>query len=116
MNIYVGNISFQMNEDDLRNTFTPYGEVTAARIITDKFTGQSKGFGFVEMPDNSEATAAITKLDGIAIQGRNLRVNEAKPQTERTPRTGGDRPRTGRPQGDRPYGGNRGNNSNNNRY
>ena len=80
MNIYVGNISYQMNDDDLRNAFEPYGEVESARVIMDRDTGRSKGFAFVEMPDRDEAMAAIEALNGKEIDGRSVTVNEARPR------------------------------------
>ncbi|GMV92016.1 MAG: RNA-binding protein [Candidatus Hydrogenedentes bacterium] len=95
MNIYVGNLSYNATEDELKQAFEVYGRVDSARIIVDKYTDQSKGFGFVEMPDNSEAQAAISGLDGKEMGGRPLRVNEARPKTEGGGR-GGDRDRGGR--------------------
>ena len=86
MNIYVGNVSFKMTDEDLREAFEAHGEVRSASIVMDRDTGRSRGFGFVEMPDNDEAEAAIKALDGEEIQGRPVRVNEARP------RTGGRRP------------------------
>ena len=83
MNIYVGNLPFETTEDSLQVTFTEYGEVTTARVITDKFTGRSRGFGFVEMPDNSQAEAAIQALNGKEMDGRPLTVNEARPREDR---------------------------------
>lgn len=83
MNIYVGNISYRMTEDELRDAFAAYGEVQSARIITDRQTGRSKGFAFVEMSDNEKALEAIEKLDGSEISGRNVKVNEARPRPER---------------------------------
>jgi RNA recognition motif-containing protein len=80
MNIYVGNLTFDMSEEALRTAFTEYGEVTTARIITDRETGRSRGFGFVEMATNSEAEAAIQGLNGKDVDGRALTVNEAKPK------------------------------------
>jgi RNA recognition motif-containing protein len=88
MNIYVGNLSYDMAENNLRELFTPFGEVTSCRIIEDKFTGSSKGFGFVEMANKAEADAAISGLNGKDISGRALIVNEARPKTE-TSRSGG---------------------------
>ena len=88
MNIYCGNLAYAVTEDDLRAAFAEFGEVTSVNIITDKFSGQSKGFGFVEMDDNSQADAAIKALNDQALGGRNLRVNQAKPREER-PRQGG---------------------------
>ena len=83
MNIYVGNIAYRMTDDDLRTAFEAHGEVTSARIITDRDTGRSKGFGFVEMPDNDQATAAINALNGTEIEGRTMTVNEARPRPQR---------------------------------
>lgn len=82
MNIYVGNLSYDMSEEDLRNSFEDHGAVDSAKIIMDRETGRSKGFGFVEMPDDSEAQAAIQELNGAMVSGRPLRVNEAKPRRE----------------------------------
>jgi RNA recognition motif-containing protein len=86
MNIYVGNIAYRTSEQDLLDTFAAYGEVDSARIITDRETGRSKGFGFVEMPDDEQAKAAIDALNGSAIDGRPLTVNEARPRAPRPPR------------------------------
>ena len=86
MNIYVGNLPYSATEDDLREAFGAFGGVTSATVISDKFSGQSKGFGFVEMADNSEADAAIKGLNGSPMGGRNLKVNEAKPREPRAPR------------------------------
>jgi RNA recognition motif-containing protein len=88
MNIYVSNLSFNVQDEDLREFFTEYGEVTSAKVITDKFTGKSRGFGFVEMPDNEAAQKAITELDNGVVEGRTIKVMEAKPREEK-PRTGG---------------------------
>lgn len=82
MNIYVGNISYKSTEDDLGNLFAEYGDVTSVKIIQDKFTGRSKGFGFVEMNDEA-GTAAVEALDGFEHQGRNLRVSPANPREEK---------------------------------
>lgn len=90
MNIYVGNLSYNATEDELKQAFESYGRVDSARIIVDKYTDQSKGFGFVEMPDSSEAQAAISGLDGKEMGGRPLRVNEARPKSDGGGR-GGDR-------------------------
>lgn len=92
MNIYVGNMPYSMSEDELRELFAPYGEISSVSVITDKFSGQSKGFGFVEMPDNSEADQAIKALNDHRLKGRPLKVNQAKPRTDR-PRGGGGRGR-----------------------
>jgi len=86
MNIYAGNLAYSVTEDDLREAFSAFGEVSSVSLITDKFTGQSKGFGFVEMPSNAEANAAIKDLNGKSLNGRNITVNEAKPRAERSPR------------------------------
>jgi len=83
MNIYVGNLAYSVTEDDLRQAFAPYGDITSVSLITDKFSGQSKGFGFVEMPNNSQADAAIKALNETALKGRNIKVNQAKPRAER---------------------------------
>lgn len=83
MNIYVGNLPFSTNEDELRKTFGEFGEVTSAAVIKDQFTGQSRGFGFVEMPNKDEAEAAINGLNGKDFKGRPLKVNEARPREER---------------------------------
>jgi cold-inducible RNA-binding protein len=80
MNIYVGNLSFNLTEDDLRTAFSAYGTVEKAAIITDKMSGQSRGFGFVEMPNREEAVKAIEGLNGKDLKGRNLKVNEAQPR------------------------------------
>lgn len=82
MNIYVGNLSFQAGEDDIRQAFAQYGQVTSVTIIKDKFTGESRGFAFVEMPNGTEGQAAITGLNGKDLRGRSLTVNEARPRTE----------------------------------
>ncbi len=86
MNIYVGNMAYGVTEDDMREAFEAFGTVTSASLIMDKFSGRSKGFGFVEMADNSEADAAIKGLNGSPLQGRNLKVNQAKPREERPSR------------------------------
>ena len=89
MNIYVGNLSFEETESSLEAAFAAHGEVTAARIITDRETGRSRGFGFVEMNDATQAQAAMAGLNGATVNGRELTVNEAKPREERGPRGGG---------------------------
>ena len=81
MNIYVGNMSFDTTEDQLRQTFEAYGEVSTVNIITDKFSGEPRGFGFVEMSTKDEGIAAISGLNGQEVNGRTLKVNEAKPRT-----------------------------------
>ncbi len=85
-NIYVGNLPYSVTEDDLRSAFEAYGAVSSAAVIMDKFSGQSKGFGFVEMSDSGEAQAAIDALNGTDMKGRSLRVNEARPREPRPPR------------------------------
>ena len=82
MNIYVGNLSWGLKDQDLANMFAPFGEVTTAKIVMDKFTQRSKGFGFVEMPNDEQAQAAISQLNGSEIEGRNLVVNESRPKEE----------------------------------
>lgn len=82
MNIYVGNLSWNLKDQDLADLFTPFGEVTSAKIVMDKFTNRSKGFGFVEMTNKEEAQAAINQLNGSEIDGRNLVVNESRPKDE----------------------------------
>jgi RNA recognition motif-containing protein len=81
--IFVGNFSFSTTEADLRQWFAPYGSVDSASVVTDRDTGRSRGFGFVEMPNNAEAEAAIAALNGSDSAGRPLTVNEARPKTER---------------------------------
>ncbi|RJR32366.1 MAG: RNA-binding protein [Desulfobacteraceae bacterium] len=82
MNIYVGNLSYQITEDDLQKTFAAYGQVESVKIIKDNYSGRSKGFGFVEMPVNEEAEAAIAALNGKDLKGRAVTVNKARPRTE----------------------------------
>jgi len=82
MNIYVGNLPFRLTEDDLQEAFSQYGQVSSVNIITDKFSGRSKGFGFVEMPNDTEAEEAIKALNESSMSGRNIRVNQAKPRSE----------------------------------
>lgn len=86
MNIYVGNLSYNMTENELRELFAGFGEVSSVNLISDKYTGQSKGFGFVEMPKQAEAEEAIKALNDSAIQGRNIKVNQARPREERPQR------------------------------
>ncbi|HET6543415.1 MAG TPA: RNA-binding protein [Chryseolinea sp.] len=88
MNIYVTNISFKATDSDLKELFQQYGEVTSAKIIIDKQTQRSRGFGFVEMPETSSAGKAMTTLNGFSFQGMNLTVNEARPKAD-SPRGGG---------------------------
>ena len=86
MNMYVGNLAYSVTEDDLKTAFGEFGEVESVNIIKDKYSGQSKGFGFVEMPDNSEADKAIKALNGTDMGGRSIKVNQAKPREERSSR------------------------------
>jgi RNA recognition motif-containing protein len=88
MRIYVGNLPYSVTDDDLRDVFGEFGDLAVAEVIKDKFSGQSKGFGFVDMPNNSEADAAIKALNETDFKGRKLTVNEARPRAER-PRGGG---------------------------
>jgi len=90
VNIYVGNLSYQVTDEELRATFEAFGEVSSATVIRDKFTGEAKGFGFVEMPKQAEAEAAIKKLNGKELKGRTLTVNLARPRKEDS-RSGGRR-------------------------
>ena len=83
MNIYVGNLPWSISDDELRDLFTEFGEVSSANVIMDKFSGRSKGFGFVEMSNESDAESAIEALNEKEIDGRNLRVNQAKPREDR---------------------------------
>ncbi len=114
MNIYVSNLSFNVQDEDLKEFFTEYGEVSSAKVIMDKMTNQSRGFGFVEMSDDTAAKKAIAELDGATIEGRNIKVMEAKPKEDRPARNNGGGGGYG-------GGGNRGGNSGggggyNNRY
>ena len=97
MNIYVGNLSYQTTEDELRDLFAEFGDVVSAKLIVDKFTGQSKGFGFVEMSNNSEAQKAMDELNGRDVKGRSVTVNKARPRQDRSRGGGGG--------GGRGYGG-----------
>lgn len=92
MNIYVGNLSYGTNSDDLRQAFEAHGQVSSANVIMDRMTGKSRGFGFVEMPDEQEANAAIEAMNGADLDGRDLKVNEARPRSEAG---GGGRSRSG---------------------
>jgi RNA recognition motif-containing protein len=90
MNIYVGNLSYEVTEEDLKEAFAAFGAVDTVKIIKDNYSGRSKGFGFVEMPSKAEAQSAIEGLNGKDLKGRNLNVNEARPRSEG--RRGGSRP------------------------
>lgn len=83
MDIYVGNLSYDISVEELREAFEQHGEVANAKIITDRDTGRSKGFGFIEMPNNSEAEAAVAELNGAMLKGRTARVNEARARNDR---------------------------------
>ncbi len=89
MKLYVGNLSYDTNDAELRDLFVPYGEPDSAKVITDRDTGRSKGFGFVEFADNAQATAAMNALNGKEVNGRALTVNEARPRTESSGNRGG---------------------------
>jgi RNA recognition motif-containing protein len=89
MNIYVGNLSPETTDDDLRQAFAAFGQVDTATVIKDKYSGESRGFGFVEMPSKNEAQAAIDEMDGKDLNGRTLSVNEARPKTDRGGGRGG---------------------------
>jgi len=102
MNIYVGNLSYDVTEQSLRQTFEAFGNVASVNLIKDKYTGQSKGFGFVEMPEKSEAMAAIEALNGKELKGRTMNVNEARPPAEDR-RGGGGGPRRKSSGGGRRY-------------
>jgi len=103
MNIYVGSLSREVTGDDLRKTFEAFGQVESASVIKDQYSGQSKGFGFVEMPSKEEAQAAISGMNGKELKGRNIIVNEARPPANR----GWGRSGSGGPGGRRPGGGGR---------
>lgn len=102
MNIYVGNLSYDVTEEDLREAFGAFGQVESAKIIKDMYSNRSKGFGFVEIPNNSEAQAAIDGLSGKELKGRTLNVNQARPRSD-SHRGGGDRRGGGRKGGRRNY-------------
>lgn len=93
MNIFVGNLAFKVTDEELKALFAQFGEVKSAKVIKDKFTGDSRGFGFIEMASASEAEQAISNLNGMDLEGRKIRVNEANPREERprSPRMGGGR-------------------------
>lgn len=84
MNIYVGNLPWKSTDDDLRAAFEAFGEVSSAKVIVDRDSGRSRGFGFVEMPDDGAARQAIEGMNGTDLQGRSLRVNEARPREDRS--------------------------------
>ena len=109
MNIYVSNLSFNVQDEDLRSYFAEYGEVSSAKVITDKFTQRSKGFGFVEMPDDTAAQKAIAELDGAMVDGRGIKVMIARPKEDRPSGGGGYKGGNG-------GGGNRSFSNNNSRW
>ncbi len=94
MNIHVSNLSFNVQDEDLRDFFTEYGEVSSAKVIIDKFTQKSRGFGFVEMPDDAAAQKAIAELDEAIVEGRTIRVTQAKPKEDRPAKPRNNFPRT----------------------
>ena len=108
MNIYVGNLSGDVGDDDLRQAFEAFGQVTSATVVKDKFSGESRGFGFVEMPSNDEAHSAIDGLNGKDLKGRSLNVNEARPRSERRGGRGGYSGGRGQGGGKGGYGGSTG--------
>ena len=91
MKIYVGNLNYDTNDETLMTLFKEFGEVESAKVITDKYSGRSRGFGFVEMPESGDAQKAIEALNGREVDGRSLKVNEARPKGEGGGRGGGDR-------------------------
>src|SRR5829696_1071858 len=112
MNIYVSNLSFNVQDEDLREFFTPYGEVTSAKVINDRETGRSRGFGFVEMSDDEASRKAIAELNDASVDGRTIKVMEAKPKEDKPRGGGGGGFRGGNGGG----GYNNGNSYNKNRY
>lgn len=108
MNIYVGNLSRQTSEEDLRPLFEPFGKIMSINVIKDKFTGESRGFGFVEMSKKSEGEAAIEALNGKDLMGQAITVNEARPKSETGGRRGGGGFGGGQRGGGGGYGGGRG--------
>ena len=89
MKLYVGNLSYEVSEDDLRQAFEPFGQIESAVILKDKYSGQSKGFGFVEFSSKADGQSAINGLNGHELKGRNINVNEARPRTESREGQGG---------------------------
>jgi RNA recognition motif-containing protein len=114
MNIYVSNLSFNVQDEDLRDFFAPYGEVTSAKVITDRETGRSRGFGFVEMADEAASKKAIAELDGATVENRTISVSVAKPKEDRG--GGGSRGGGGGNRGGGGYNGGGGGGYNRNRY
>ena len=107
MNIYVGNLAHQATEDDLRKAFETFGQVESVNIVKDKFSGESRGFGFVEMPSKGEAKKAIEEMNGTDLMGRTVNVNEARPKTKRRDSRGGGGGRGGSGRGGGGRGGGR---------
>jgi RNA recognition motif-containing protein len=116
MNIFVSNLSFQVQDQDLQEIFAEYGEVSSAKVITDKFSGRSRGFGFVEMASDEEAKKAITELDQAEVDGRTISVAEAKPREQRPERKSFGGGGGGNRGGSGGYGGGSGGNKFNKRY
>lgn len=87
MNIFIGNLNFRLSEEELKESFGKFGEVSSAKIITDKYTGRSKGFGFIEMENDDQATQAIEELNGSELGGRNINVNQARERSDDNKRT-----------------------------
>jgi RNA recognition motif-containing protein len=108
MNIYVGNLPYDLNEEAIKAMFGEFGQVTSVTLISDRESGRPKGFGFVEMADEAEGQAAITALNGKEVSGRTIRVDKAEPRTERPRGGGGDRGGRGGRGGGGGYGGGRG--------
>lgn len=105
MNIYVGNLAFSVTDEDLRQLFAGHGDVASANVIKDRFSGESRGFGFIEMPSRDDAMAAIEALNGTDLKGRSITVNEAKPKTSGGGGGGGGRGGRGGSGGGGGYGG-----------
>ena len=116
MNIYVGNLADDVNEDDLREVFEAFGQVESVNILKDRFTGESKGFGFLEMPSRDEAQTAIKDADGTDLKGKTIKVNEARPRPSSGPRRGGGSRRGGGPRGGGSGGGRGGDRGGGRRY
>ncbi len=95
MNIYAGNLAPETTDDDLRQAFEAFGQVSTATVVKDKFSGESRGFGFVEMPSKTEAQSAIEQMNGADLKGRSIVVNEARPKADRGKGGGGGRDRGG---------------------
>jgi len=85
MNMYVSNLGFHLSDENLKSLFSPFGEVSSAKVITDRVTGRSRGFGFVEMPQDAEAGIALLKLEGYEVEGRKISVSKAKPRSNDDP-------------------------------